>query len=79
MEVKHRAAAGVPESTTASVENVDPIELDNANTLVIVAFSDDCPEETKEWLQKMFSAPGKANYVAPVCTFFVCWCENMFL
>ena len=62
MEVKHRAAANMPESTTGSVENVDPIELDNANTLVIVAFSDDCPEETKEWLQKMFSAPGKTCY-----------------
>jgi hypothetical protein len=59
MEVKHRAAPSSPDSTSASVENVDPIELDNANTLVIVAFSDDCPEETKEWLQRMFSEPGK--------------------
>ena len=60
MEVKHRATPGTSDSTSAgSVENVDPIELDNANTLVIVAFSDDCPEETKEWLQRMFSDPGK--------------------
>jgi hypothetical protein len=59
MEVKHRTAPSMPESTAGSVENVDPIQLDNASTLVIVAFSDDCPEETKEWLKEMFSAPGK--------------------
>jgi hypothetical protein len=66
MEVKHRAAPSMPESTAGSVENVDPIELDNANTLVVVAFSDDCSEETKEWLKGLFSAPGKTL----VCIFF---------
>lgn len=64
MEVKQRSVAGIPESMTSSVENVDPIELDDSpSTLVVVAFSDDCPEETKEWLRKKFTEPGNISGV----------------
>ena len=60
MEVKHRGTSDMPE--TGTTQNVEPIELDNTSTLVVVAFSDDCPEETKEWLKKLFSAPGENSY-----------------
>ncbi|XP_028392875.1 anoctamin-10-like [Dendronephthya gigantea] len=69
MEVKQRSAPGIPESMTSSVANVDPIELDDQSTLVIVAFSDDCSEETKEWLRKKFIEPvpeGAGLRVKPV-------------
>lgn len=68
MEVKHRASSGVPSmpdemELTAGVENVDPIEIDNANTLVVIEFSGGCPEETKDWLEGLISSPGKFNIV----------------
>lgn len=59
MEVKHRGTPNAPESTADNVANVEPTEIENASTLVIIAFSDACPEETKDWLQTMFSKPGK--------------------
>lgn len=67
MEVKHRAPSAVssnPDDTEPvdGVENVDPIELDVANTLVVVEFAVNCPQETKDWLEELISSPSKILY-----------------
>lgn len=58
MEVKHRIASSTAESTLSSDEKVETHEVENTSSLVVVAFSDSCLEETKQWLQDMFSSPG---------------------
>lgn len=63
MDIKHRTTSAGPDDTepVGGVENVDPIALDNANTLVIVEFSGTCPQETKDWLEELISSPRGAG------------------